>query len=73
MATPSVSARESPGILDKSVQLSLGSFSLYTDTRARLDGDVGAGTDVDWEDTFGGGDTLRFRVDGQWRFADRST
>jgi hypothetical protein len=26
---------------------------------------------VDWENTFGGGELNRFRVDGQWRFADR--
>jgi hypothetical protein len=71
MAVPAMSAADAPDVLSDPFQLSLGSFNLDTDTRVRLDGDLNTGTYVDWENTFGGGDTTRFRVDGQWRFADR--
>lgn len=60
-----------PGPLTDTFQLALGSFSLDTDTQLRLDGDIGRGTPVDWERTFGHANTDRFRVDGYWRFADR--
>lgn len=71
LATPVAMAGESPKVLEDPWQLSLGVFSVDTDTEVRLDGDTGAGTDVNWEDTFGSGDVTRFRIDGQWRFAER--
>lgn len=69
--TPATWAGESPNVLKDPWQLSLGSFIVDSDTEVRLDGDTQAGTDVDWENTFGGGDVTRFRIDGQWRFAER--
>jgi hypothetical protein len=52
--------------------LSLGGYLVDSDTRMRVDGKGGEqGTPIDWERTFGGGDVTRFRVDAQWRFADR--
>jgi hypothetical protein len=64
-------AGESPDVLEDPWQLSLGVFTVDTDTEVRLNGDAQSGTDVNWEDTFGSGDVTRFRIDGQWRFADR--
>jgi hypothetical protein len=37
----------------------------------RLDGTAERGTVVDFEETFGGADATRFRIDGYWRFAER--
>jgi hypothetical protein len=64
-------AGESPDVLEDPWQLSLGSFIVDSDTDVRLDGDTQTGTNVDWENTFGGGEVTRFRIDGQWRFAER--
>lgn len=71
MAAPAAMADEAPDVLEDPWQLSLGSFMFDSDTEVSLNGDTQAGSDVDWENTFGGGDETRFRVDGQWRFADR--
>ena len=68
---PAARADEAPNLLDDPFYLALGSYIIDSDTEARLDGRSGQGTTVDWERTFGGGDVTRFRVDGQWRFADR--
>jgi len=64
-------AEDSPNLLDDRFAATLGSFILEADTKLRLDGESGEGTEVNWEDSFGGGDATRFRVDGAWRFADR--
>lgn len=71
MASSTARAGESPDVLNDPWQLSLGSFIVDTDTEVRLDGDTQGGTNVDWENTFGSGDVTRFRIDGQWRFAER--
>jgi hypothetical protein len=64
-------AAEAPNLLEDSFSLALGTYIVDSDTEVRLDGSTGEGTTLDWERTFGGGDVTRFRVDGQWRFADR--
>jgi len=64
-------AADKPQPLDDAFAVSLASFVLSSDTKVRLDGDTSAGTEFDWENTFGIGDATRFRVDGQWRFAER--
>src|SRR5262245_41580677 len=64
-------AQDAPNLLEDPWGLSLGSFILSSDTELRVDGESGSGDRFNWENTFGGGDTTRFRVDGQWRFADR--
>jgi hypothetical protein len=64
-------AEDAPNILTDPFHLALGTFVLNSDTKVRLDGASGSGTDVDWEQTFGDEDTTQFRVDGHWRFADR--
>ena len=64
-------AEDAPNFLDDRFHLMLGSYIVNTDTEMQLDGDAGTGTTVNWEETFGGGDVTRFRIDGQWRFADR--
>jgi hypothetical protein len=63
-------ADEAPNILKDPFQLSLGTFVVDTDTEVRFDGDTNVGTPIDWENTFGGGDQSRFRIDGHWRFGD---
>lgn len=63
-------ADDGPSILKDPFHLSLGTFVLNSDTVVRFDGDTSVGTPVDWENTFGGGDQSRFRVDGHWRFGD---
>jgi hypothetical protein len=69
--SPAAFGDEAPDPLKDSFNVALGTFVVGTDTKVRLDGDTGEGTQVDWESTFGGGDVTRFRVDGSWRFADR--
>lgn len=62
---------EAPNLLEDSFYIGLGTYVVNTDTEASLNGQAGQGTKVDWDQTFGGGDVTRFRLDGQWRFADR--
>ena len=69
--TGAAMAADEPQPLDDTFALSLASFVLSSDTKVRVDGASSAGTEFDWEDTFGIGDATRFRVDGQWRFAER--
>jgi len=71
LGTGAAVAADKPQPLDDAFNLSLGTFILSSDTKVRLDGKAGEGTELDWEDTFGVGDATRFRVDGHWRFADR--
>lgn len=71
LGTGAAVAADKPQPLDDAFAVSLASFVLSSDTKVRLDGDTSAGTEFDWENTFGIGDATRFRVDGQWRFADR--
>lgn len=71
LAAPAVLADDAPNVLTNSFQLSLGTFILSTDTKVRLDGEAGEGTNINWEQRFGKGDATRFRIDGEWRFADR--
>lgn len=65
---------EGPDLLDQGFDVSLGTFVVDQNTEVRLDGQttgqVVPGTPVDWEKTFGDGDSTRFRLDGYWRFAD---
>lgn len=70
LGTSAFAADAAPNILTDPFQLSLGTFAFSSDTEIRFDGDTGAGTPVDWENKFGGGDQTRFRVDGHWRFGD---
>jgi len=66
---------EGPNLLDNGFNVSLGTFIVNQNTEVRLDGttagEVLPGSPVDWEKTFGDGDTTRFRLDGYWRFAER--
>ncbi len=71
LVSPAVLADDSPNVLTDPFQLSLGTFIVNTDTKVRLNGKTDIGDKIDWENTFGGGDVNRFRIDGQWRFADR--
>lgn len=51
---------------------SLGTFLNSNGMKIRLDGEGGsAGTEIDWDRTFGKGEQSRFRLDGVWRFAGR--
>jgi hypothetical protein len=71
LSGPAALAEDSPNLLDDRFMASLGSFILDASTTLRLDGESGRGSEVNWEDSFGGGSGTRFRVDGAWRFADR--
>lgn len=63
---------DSPNLLEDPFVLSLGAYLVNSDTSLRVDGKAGEiGTPIDWDRTFGGGDLTRFRVEAQWRFADR--
>ena len=59
-----------PNLINDTFTATLGSYILESDTKVRLDGESGRGTEVNWSDSFGGGDGTRFRVDGAWRFGD---
>lgn len=71
LGSPVVLAEEAPNLLTDPFQFSLGTFILASDTKVRLDGKTGPGTQFDWEQAFGSSDATRFRIDGYWRFADR--
>lgn len=65
-------AAEDFNLITAKASASLGTFINDNSLKIRLDGEVGGqGTEVDWGDTFGGGDQSRFRLDGVWRFNDR--
>lgn len=64
-------AADSPNLLEQRFFVALGTYIVDSNTDVRLDGELDEGTRVDWEETFGGGDVTRFRLDAQWRFADR--
>jgi hypothetical protein len=66
-------AEDAPDPLNDTWNLSLGLYGLETQTDVSVDGKLGdRGTKVDWERTFGeDGSQNRFRLDAQWRFADR--
>jgi hypothetical protein len=64
-------AEDAPNLLTSPFYVALGTYIVDTDTEVSLDGESGQGTRVDWENTFGSGEVTRFRLDGQWRFADR--
>ena len=71
MAVAPARADDGPDLLTEPFNVALGTFILNSDTKVRLNGEAQRGDKVDWEDSFGGGDLNRFRVDGYWRFADR--
>ena len=62
---------DAPNLLADAFYIGLGTYIVNSDTEVSLNGEAGQGTRVDWDRTFGGGDVTRFRLDGQWRFADR--
>lgn len=64
-------AEDAPDFLNDPFHVALGTYIVNTDTKLQLDGNATSGSPIDWENTFGGGDVTRFRLDGQWRFADR--
>src|SRR5688572_33091970 len=59
-----------PNLLNDTLTATLGSYIIESDTKVRLDGLSGQGTEVNLSQSFGGGDGTRFRVDGAWRFGD---
>jgi hypothetical protein len=59
-------------VLNDSFYVSFGTYVINQDTTMRIDGTTGqTGTPIDWDRTFADGTLTRFRVDGQWRFAER--
>ncbi|MBS0579285.1 MAG: hypothetical protein JSR36_08495 [Proteobacteria bacterium] len=63
---------ESTGLLNDTIDVSLGTFLLSTDTRVTLNGTTGdLGTDVNLGRDLGIHDANRFRVDATWRFFKR--
>lgn len=70
-AAPALSA-DAPDALNDSWKISLGMYAVDTTTDVSLDGRAGElGTKIDWDKTFGHGTQNRFRLDAQWRFAER--
>src|SRR5262252_348700 len=64
-------ADEAPDLLTQPFYAALGSFILNSDTKVELDGQSQRGDKINWEDTFGGGNSTRFRIDAYWRFAEK--
>jgi len=70
MATPALA--EGPDPIEDPFHVTLGTFLVNTDTEVRVDGKLGTGTPIDFDENFGDeGDQTRFRLDGSWRFAER--
>lgn len=59
---------EPPGLADRRLGISLGAFDNRPRTHLRADGEVSAGTPIDWGNTFGDEAARRFLQDGIWRF-----
>src|SRR5688572_18108648 len=59
-----------PNLINDTCAATLGSFILECETKVRLGGESGRGTEVNVSESFGGGEGTRFRVDGPWRFGD---
>lgn len=70
LIAPTLRASE-PSLLTDSFYISLGTYTVGSDTEVQLDGEAGTGTLVDLEQTFGDDDSTRFRLDTWWRFAER--
>jgi hypothetical protein len=72
-AAPGAAHADDRNPLEARFIVDAGYFFLSTDTRVRVDGESTstAGSDVDFDDTFGIGDFDRFRVEGAWRIAPR--
>ncbi len=65
-------ADQTTGLLDDTINVSLGTFLLSTDTRVTLNGSAGEqGSQVDLGRDLGFSDSNRFRVDATWRFFKR--
>jgi hypothetical protein len=65
-------AGDDSNLLSDRFNVSAGGFVLDTDTTLRFDANgLDRGTEFNWEDEFGEGDITRFRLDAQWRFAER--
>ena len=68
----SVGARAADtNLLTNPFYLSLGTFTVNSDTKVELDGEGQIGTPINFEKTFGDENATRIRLDGYWRFADR--
>jgi len=68
---PAMSA-DTPDVLNDPFNFALGTYLVDADTDLELKGDAGErGTPIDWNRTFGEGSLTRFRLDAQWRFAER--
>ena len=71
-SAPAAAGADSTGPLDDTINVSLGTFLLSTDTRVTLNGSGGQqGTQVDLGRDLGFSDANRFRVDATWRFFKR--
>jgi hypothetical protein len=70
-ATEARAGEQASSLLNDTLTASLGTFLLHTDTRIRVDGTAGPGTDVNLDKDLGLQDKNRFRVDATWRFAER--
>lgn len=70
LAAPALRAAE-PGLLTDRFFVSLGTYTVGSDTKVGLDGEAGTGNLIDLEQTFGDDDATRFRLDAWWRFAER--
>ncbi len=72
LASGAAAAEPEPNLLTSRFNLAGGVFILDTDTTLRFDANgTDLGTEFNWEDKFGKGDITRFRLDAQWRFAER--
>jgi hypothetical protein len=71
LSSPAVLAEDAPNLLTDTWQASIGTFGISSEPSVELRGESGGGSKVDFNEAIGGGDAYRFRLDGQWRWADR--
>jgi hypothetical protein len=71
LSSPAVLAEDAPNLLTDTWQVSIGTFGISSEPSVELRGESGGGSKVDFDQAIGGGDAYRFRLDGQWRWADR--
>jgi hypothetical protein len=70
LGAPMAAAAEGPNLLTDDFGFAIGAYLVQTEPTVRLDGETGTGTDVDFDEVLGGGDSSRVRIDGFWRMSE---
>jgi hypothetical protein len=65
-------AADAPNLLTDNFQFALGAYLVQTEPTVRLNGETSTGSDVNFDEVLGGGDSSRVRLDGSWRMTENN-